>query len=237
LHCFLATSSQPQKLDARPAIGQILARRIDPIGAIGVSALLERVAVADHGRVSRERCQRKGQREGCGGEGEPCHGLLRWPEVDWDARQIRKADKGGKLVTVPITPAIRTILWPLRGHHAEHVFTYIAMRTRNSRVTGQRYPLTYSGVKIAWRRLRRRAGVHGFRFHDFRHDLGTKLLRETGNLKLVQRALNHSDIKTTVRYAHVLDQDVADALERLQKSHTASHTPVRKVRQLSGTKG
>ena len=43
----------------------------------------------------------------------------------------------------------------------------------------------------------------------------TKLLRETGNLKLVQRALNHADLKTTTRYAHVLDDEVAEALERV----------------------
>ena len=29
--------------------------------------------------------------------------LLRWSEVDWGARQIRKTGKGGKPVTVPIT--------------------------------------------------------------------------------------------------------------------------------------
>ena len=40
--------------------------------------------------------------------------LLRWSEVDWHGRQIRKAGKGGKLVTVPITSAIREILWLLQ---------------------------------------------------------------------------------------------------------------------------
>jgi integrase len=87
-------------------------------------------------------------------------------------------------------------------------------------------------VATAWRKLRRRAGVVGFRFHDFRHDVGTKLLRETGNLKLVQRALNHSAITTTARYyAHVLDSDVADAMERIQSagSQTNPQTPNRKV--------
>lgn len=145
--------------------------------------------------------------------------LLKWSEVDWGARQIRKKGKGGRLVTAPITPTVRAILWPLQGHHEEHVFTYLATSTRAStrttgpRIRGQRYPLTYSGVKTAWKRLRAKAGVAGFRFHDFRHDVGTKLLRQTGNLKLVQRALNHADIKTTTKYAHVLDDEVAAALE------------------------
>jgi integrase len=144
--------------------------------------------------------------------------LLQWPEVDWTARQIRKPGKGGKLVAVPITSTIRNILWPLQGHDPVHVFTYVAERTRDGRTQGERYPVTYSGVKTAWRRLRKRAGVSGFRFHDFRHDLASKLLRETGNLKLVQRALNHSDLKTTTRYAHVLDDEVADAMERVTES-------------------
>ena len=95
------------------------------------------------------------------------------------------------------------------------MFTYQAQRTRDGRVKGERHPLTCSGVKIAWRRLRKRAGVTGFRFHDFRHDFASKLLRETGNLKLVQRALNHADLKTTTRYAHVLDGEIAEAMERV----------------------
>jgi integrase len=144
--------------------------------------------------------------------------LLLWSEVDWRARQIRKPGKGGKLVTAPITARIREILWPLRGHHPESVFTYVAERGRDGRVQGERYPITREGIKTAWRRLRKRAGVSGFRFHDFRHDLGSKLLRKTGNLKLVQRALNHADLKTTSRYAHVLDDEVAEALERVNES-------------------
>jgi integrase len=141
--------------------------------------------------------------------------LLRWSEVDWSARQIIKLGKGGKRVTLPITSAIREILWPLRGHHPEMVFTFISEHGERGRTPGQRYPLTYGGVQTYWRRLRKRSGVVGFRFHDYRHDLATKVLRATGNLKLVQRVLNHSDIKSTLRYAHVLDSEVADALERV----------------------
>ena len=92
---------------------------------------------------------------------------LKWSEVDWTARQIRKAGKGGRLVTAPITDAVNAILLPLQGHHAEFAFTYIAARSREGRVKGERQPLTVSGVKTAWRRLRKRATVEGFRFHDF----------------------------------------------------------------------
>ncbi|HEX4159574.1 MAG TPA: tyrosine-type recombinase/integrase [Rhizomicrobium sp.] len=166
---------------------------------------------------------------------------LRWSEVNWQARQIVRLGKNDRRVTAPITDHVRAILESLMGHHAEFVFTYVAVRTvrtrgvgetlartgnrkdrgelytakrgQEERIKGRRYPMTLSGVSTAWKRLRKRAGVKDFRLHDFRHDLATKVLRQTGNLKLVSRMLNHADLKTTMRYAHVLDEDVAAAME------------------------
>jgi Phage integrase family len=116
-----------------------------------------------------------------------------------------------------------TVCWPLQGHHERFVFTYICRRTRLDARTGhpellkgQRYPVTKEGLKTAWRRVRTKAGVAGeggFRFHDWRHDLASKTLRETGNLKLVQRMLNHSKIATTTKYSHILDDEIAAALQ------------------------
>jgi integrase len=139
--------------------------------------------------------------------------LLQWSEVQWTTGQIVKLGKGGKRITRRITSDVRDILWPLRGHHPEFVFTYVCERGEHGRVKGERYPITYAGVQTYWRRLRKRSGVIGFRFHDYRHDFATKLLRETGNLHLVQKALGHASIKTTTRYAHVLDSEVAEAME------------------------
>jgi integrase len=154
---------------------------------------------------------------------------LRWPEVHWETRQIKRKGKGGRDIIVPITPEIREILWPLRGHHPDRVFTYVAECTRDGRVKGQRYPITKNGLNACWRRIRTAAGLTDFRFHDFRHDLATKLLRDTGNLKTVMRALNHADIRTTVRYAHVQNEDVAMALDRVQKSRKKSRSANLKV--------
>ncbi|WP_234683994.1 tyrosine-type recombinase/integrase [Bradyrhizobium monzae] len=156
---------------------------------------------------------------------------LRWAEVDFGTRQIVRTGKGGRRVVFPITPAVWEILFPLQGQHQKYVFTYVAVygNKRLERVRGQRYPLTYTGAKTAWQRLRTTSGVADFRFHDFRHDFGTKLLRDSGNLKLVQKALNHRDIKSTLRYAHVLDEDVAEAVERLAKSRKKSRNKIREA--------
>jgi integrase len=156
---------------------------------------------------------------------------LKWSEVNFGTRQIVRIGKGGRRVVFPITDAIREILFPLQGQHAEFVFTYVAVygNKRLGRVRGQRYQLTLTGTKTAWQRMRAKAGVMDFRFHDYRHDFGTKLLRDSGNLKLVQKAMNHRDIKSTLRYAHVLDEDVAAAVERVAESRKKSRTTVRKV--------
>jgi integrase len=145
---------------------------------------------------------------------------LKWSEVNFGTRQVTKLGKGDERVTFPITPTIREILFPLQGHHPEFVFTYVSERTRKGEhhIRGQRYPMTLAGLKSRWRRMRAEAGVTDFRFHDFRHDFGSKLLRETGNMKLVQKAMNHKDMKTTAKYAHVLDEDIASAIESVAKA-------------------
>jgi integrase len=99
--------------------------------------------------------------------------LLRWSEVDWTAGQIKKPGKGGRTVVVPITSIIRRILWPLRGQHDVMVFTYVAARTLRGKIKGRRYPLTINGVKTQWKRIRAKANVEDFRFHDFRHDFAS----------------------------------------------------------------
>jgi integrase len=126
------------------------------------------------------------------------------------------------MVMAHITSTVREILLPLQGHHSDYVFTYAPQQSRGDNITSSRRPITRYGLQAMWKRLRRRAGVTGFRWHDLRHDFGTKLLRATGNLRLVQKAMNHSDMKTTLRYAHVLDSEVAEALESVQKSRKKS---------------
>lgn len=124
---------------------------------------------------------------------------LKWSEVN--TKQIVRIGKGDKRVVFPIADSIREILFPLQGQHPEFVFTYVAVygNKRLGIVRGQRYRLTLSGTKSRWQRMRAKAGVKDFRFHDYRHDFGTKLLRDCGNLKLVQKAMNHTDIKSTLR--------------------------------------
>jgi integrase/recombinase XerC len=54
--------------------------------------------------------------------------------------------------------------------------------------------------------------------HALRHTVGTRLLKEFKNAKLVQRYLGHSDVATTLRYyVDVFPEDLEEAAEMLAK--------------------
>lgn len=157
---------------------------------------------------------------------------LRWQDVDWFNSTFRVRGKGDKVRIVPMSEAIHELLWSLKDNHPESVFTYVARRAGNGRARGTHYPITYSGLKTAWRRYRAKSGVKNFRFHDIRHTTGTRVLRETGNLRLVQRLLGHADITTTTRYSHVLVEDLRAGLNATHstKSGTKNGTVGRKTK-------
>lgn len=149
---------------------------------------------------------------------------LRWSDVDLTAKTVTVLGKGEKARTIPLTRSMIAMLSRLRGQHDEFVFTYVAVATRRKKGTlwrerGKRYPITYSGLGSAWRRYGgAAAGLDDFRYHDLRHTTGTRVLRSSGNLKLVQKLLGHEQIATTTRYAHADDHDLREAMERLDKS-------------------
>ncbi|MGO7658876.1 tyrosine-type recombinase/integrase [Rhizobium ruizarguesonis] len=148
--------------------------------------------------------------------------LIKWSDVNWEAGEIMTFGKGEREVWTPITASIREILEACRGHHEEFVFTFVATRTKQGRTKGQRYPMNYHGTMTRWRRDLKASGVVNFRLHDNRHDTATKVLRQTKNLKIVQRLLNHANLTTTGKYAHVMDDEVASALENNAESRKKS---------------
>jgi integrase len=92
------------------------------------------------------------------------------------------------------------------------IWTYEVQRGKHK---GARKPITYSGLRRVIRNALSEADIKDFRIHDLRHDFATKLLRYTRNLALVKAALGHGDISSTVRYAHVLDEEIAQGMQGL----------------------
>ena len=61
--------------------------------------------------------------------------------------------------------------------------------------------------------------------HILRHTLASRLLATTGNLRLIQQALGHRSIASTVRYTQVPSDTLKAALEAVRPSASASHLP------------
>lgn len=127
---------------------------------------------------------------------------LKWQELDFinNTINIKVKDKtkdGGKNLSIPMIDKLKNILL-MQPKINEFVFNY------NGR------PITT--VKHSWHTALKHAGVPYTNFHTLRHTAATWILKKTGNLKLTQQILGHADIKTTSKYAHVLDDEKRQAL-------------------------
>lgn len=56
----------------------------------------------------------------------------------------------------------------------------------------------------------------GISCHALRHTCGTLLYQKTRDLKVVQEVLRHSDINTTARYSHIIEQREARYTEKIE---------------------
>jgi len=56
-----------------------------------------------------------------------------------------------------------------------------------------------------------------FRFHDLRHTFASHLVMSGVDLRTVQQVLGHTELKMTLRYAHLSSGHVLKSLERLDK--------------------
>ncbi len=146
---------------------------------------------------------------------------VREDQIDWELGRVTRKGKGDKVLSAPLAADILEMLKECRGRHAERLF-----------VQPNGEPVTASGLVSAWRRALKRAGITNLRFHDLRHTFGTRALRKTGNLKLTQKLLGHRDIRSTMRYAHVMDDDMRLALDALSEAESPTEHPTERAKLL-----
>lgn len=112
--------------------------------------------------------------------------------------------KGGKSMISPILPE-------LMQEVVNHMQGLPAKATR----------LFASDMRYVWERVRARAGLSWLRFHGLRHAFGSALNQAGANAVVIKSAMRHSDIKTSERYVHGYDRDVADMALKAQRNTLA----------------
>ena len=130
---------------------------------------------------------------------------LKWPSVNFTTKTIT--------IIGDTTKTIETRHIPM---NQESLATLKAWKEQSSEV-GYVFPgqggERMDDVKSAWLRLLERAQIIGFRWHDMRHDFASRLVMAGVPLNTVRDLLGHSDIKMTLRYAHLAPGTKAAAVE------------------------
>ena len=147
---------------------------------------------------------------------------LRWEQVSLDLGRAVLLQKGGRRLGVALVPAaveLLTVLQPDPSQRTGPVFVFgnpqVGCRCAACLSPAKRgKPIT--SIRTAFATAAKRAGVNHMpagrlRLHDLRHSFASWLLAKSGNLKLVQEALGHAQIRTTMRYAHLMDGAKAQA--------------------------
>lgn len=138
---------------------------------------------------------------------------------------------GGKIHSIPIIPQLCEILSKQKKIN-EYVFNFrgkpITSISRSWHnifykfVPAQKEELTSKdvienrvrkGKIVSYKRVLRDPELPYTNFHTLRHTAATWILKKTNNLKITQQILGHADIKTTLKYAHILDDEKRKALE------------------------
>ncbi len=123
----------------------------------------------------------------------------------------------------PLTPSLVALI-ANQPRVGPFVFTYVCRKSRAKRRAGHRYPMTVTALRLRWQEAKEAADLAGLRFHDLRHSAATRILAATQNLAVTKEALKHSNIKTTLRYAHVMADDVREALSAAKSRNSPERT-------------
>ena len=127
---------------------------------------------------------------------------LRWSEVDRDRLVLADSKTGPRIVPLN-TPARRILEHRPRGE-SPFVFPSPSDPTRPR-----------SRNLAFWYRARREACIEGVRLHDLRHTHASHAVMNGVPVPVVARLLGHSDVRTTLRYAHLGDREIEQAAERV----------------------
>ena len=75
----------------------------------------------------------------------------------------------------------------------------------------------FDNVRTAWEKVVAAAALVDFRWHDLRHHFASRLVVAGVPLNTVRELLGHSDIKMTLRYAHLAPGHMREAVELISK--------------------
>lgn len=136
---------------------------------------------------------------------------LRWDWIDTTHGVLRLPDSktGSKTVAIG-APALALLAGLPRVEGNPHVFPS---------TTGKGHLV---GIQKIWSRIRTKAGLGELRLHDLRHSYASVGASGGDSLYVIGKLLGHSQQRTTQRYAHLADDPLKSAADRISKQIAAA---------------
>ena len=129
---------------------------------------------------------------------------LRWEYVNFENECLRLPDsKTGARVVHLNAPALEFLSTIERRDDNPHV------------IAGGKPGAHLVNLKKPWQRIRKQAGLEDVRLHDIRHSFASVAVGLGESLYMTGKLLGHSQAQTTQRYAHLADDPVKAATERV----------------------
>ena len=125
---------------------------------------------------------------------------LRWSDYREGRLFLRDSKSGPR--TVWLSHAARNVLDPIERTSA---WVFPARRTRG--------PAGAEWLRHFWQRVRAEAGLADLRLHDLRHTHASFALRQGESVLAIGRLLGHNSAATTLKYTHLADAMVREAVE------------------------
>jgi integrase len=132
---------------------------------------------------------------------------LTWDRVDINNRIILlDKTKNGERREIPVNNTLyETLSGMVRNIHCPYVF-YNPKTLK-----------PYDNVKRSFATALRKSHILDFHFHDLRHTFASRLVMAGIDLTTVKELLGHKDIKMTLRYSHLSQAHVKNAVSVLDK--------------------
>jgi len=135
---------------------------------------------------------------------------LEWKDIDFERRVVKIQPKeswlpkGKRGREIPISDELLEVL---AEHRTQSEGQYVVLRTSRNRY--------HKSLLEKFKRFAQKLGIEDATIHTFRHTFASHLVMANVDLVTVKELLGHSDVQTTMIYAHLAEGHKHGAVNRL----------------------
>jgi len=153
---------------------------------------------------------------------------IKWKQISFSTKKIHFEDSKVGPMTYDLGPRALEILKVIYGERLsdgplkwqpgtkEYVFPSDRFGKRNSLGKENKTP-HIKNIRKTWAKVLKMANIEYMPPKQTRHTVLTHLLSSSKNIMVVKDAAGHRNLKTTMRYAKILNEDVVSALEKMDQ--------------------